>query len=262
MYPIIQIAGLSFPTYTLCAGLGLVVSTAVCCHLLLLKGMFSKYIYIILVGFIGVILGGRLFRILSLICISLYYTGQVNLVESMQTSGLVYFGGLLGFIFLIEFCCYIKHYNFSDISDILAIIIPLFHGFGRIGCFFAGCCYGIESDFFGVHYSVGSSHVIANRIPVQLFESVFEFLAFILLYIFYRKIVSINNFLSNKLLHLYLLFYSVARFLFEFIRGDAERGYFNFISFSQVFCIIILLYIILKDLYTYFKWKGLNKCLH
>ena len=63
-------------------------------------------------------------------------------------------------------------YNLTHIYNMIAPAIPLFHGFGRIGCLFAGCCYGIELKQPIVFMNV----VRINRVPTQLLEALFEFL--------------------------------------------------------------------------------------
>lgn len=55
-------------------------------------------------------------------------------------------GGLFGALLMVYLICRIRKQNFADLSDILTVGIPLFHCFGRVGCFFAGCCYGVESN--------------------------------------------------------------------------------------------------------------------
>ena len=68
--------------------------------------------------------------------------------------GMVFYGGFIGgALGVIKKKKKIdKSLNTNEFLDIYAVLIPLFHTFGRIGCFLGGCCYGIESDFgFTVH---------------------------------------------------------------------------------------------------------------
>lgn len=88
--------------------------------------------------------------------------------------------------------------------------------------FFSGCCYGIESDVFGIFtYSIYADPMETNRIPVQLIEAGMEFLIFLFLH-FYK---------GNRL-YAYFGMYSIGRFLLEFLRGDEQRGIF-ILSTSQ-----------------------------
>jgi phosphatidylglycerol:prolipoprotein diacylglycerol transferase len=64
-----------------------------------------------------------------------------------------------------------KH-RFKDMLDIAACCVPLAHGIGRLGCFFAGCCHGAETDaWYGVEMLTESGW--RRVVPIQLFEAVF-----------------------------------------------------------------------------------------
>ena len=136
---------------------------------------------------------------------------------------------------MFTFSCKLDGVSNKFINDILIIApacITLAHGLGRIGCFFAGCCYGVETDsIFGVKFP----HLDHNVYPTQLYEAMFL--------IILTAILSLLAFkYKNKYtMPIYLASYGVFRFLIEFLRGD-DRGAFLFgiISPSQVFSIICL----------------------
>ena len=73
---------------------------------------------------------------------------QLSLVEILQ-GGFVFYGGLLGG--LLGLIVYSKQFkvDVKDYADIFATVLPLGHCFGRIGCTFAGCCYGIPYNGWG-----------------------------------------------------------------------------------------------------------------
>ena len=112
-------------------------------------------------------------------------------------------------------------------------MIPLFHAFGRIGCFFMGCCYGKESSLLGIEFEnspIAPNHV--PLIPVQLFEAAAELLLFFFTaFSAYRKK---NGFF---LLGIWLVAYGLIRFVTEFFRGDDYRGFIGALSLSQVISI-------------------------
>ena len=149
---------------------------------------------------------------------------------------MTFYGGLVGGIavFLIGYVLVIRRkYPDSDfINDIMVIApagIAVAHAFGRIGCFMAGCCYGIETDSpLGVRFP-GMEH---NVYPTQLFEAISLFLLFGLLYYlaFYKR--------TKHTLSVYLIGYGVWRFLIEFIRGDDRGAYMLGLSPSQWFSIV------------------------
>ena len=122
--------------------------------------------------------------------------------------------------------------------DLYVPIFPLFHTFGRIGCFFAGCCYGIECEVGYAHKH--SNGVIINRFPVQLLEAGLNFLLFLFIFMCF-----IRGIRKGRLLQIYLLVYPVIRFCDEFLRGDAIRGKILFFSTSQWISIILFAFAII-----------------
>ena len=104
--------------------------------------------------------------------------------------------------------------------------VALAQGFGRIGCFLAGCCYGKETEsVFSVIFQ--NSEYAPNHvalIPMQLYSGGLDFLHFLLLLLIAR-----NKKEDGQVTACYLIFYSIGRFVIEFFRGDIIRG--NFVDF-------------------------------
>jgi phosphatidylglycerol---prolipoprotein diacylglyceryl transferase len=151
--------------------------------------------------------------------------------------GLVFYGGVIAAVPVGIW--YVKKHNLPvwQTADIIAPYAALGHAFGRLGCFFAGCCYGAPCSG-PVCITFNDPHSLAPLgvplFPTQLMESGGEFLVFGLLLVLrrYKKF-------DGQLFWLYLVFYAVLRFTLEFFRGDADRGvYFNgLISTSQIIAI-------------------------
>ena len=115
------------------------------------------------------------------------------------------------------------------------MMIPLFHFFGRLGCFTAGCCYGVEWEHGIVYeHSILESANHVARFPVQLVEAVLNLMLFFLLFYLYKRGKA-----THKILLLYLLIYPVYRFILEFFRGDTYRGFVGFMSTSQFISVIL-----------------------
>jgi phosphatidylglycerol:prolipoprotein diacylglycerol transferase len=194
---------------------------------------YVETIYFLLAAYIGAVLGSHLLYIL----VNYKYIGTkqpfVDFVR-LFFSGSVFYGGLIGGIG-ITYILRKKFTHYNQIVEIVTVSIPLFHFFGRIGCFFNGCCFGVES-FFGVKFN--SSYIEAangiKRLPIQLIEAAFNIILFVLLYK-----LSKQKIFKNKLLYVYLLAYSIGRFIFEFYRGDIYRGIYFHLSTSQIMSIII-----------------------
>lgn len=101
--------------------------------------------------------------------------------------------------------------EFNKTLCVAPICITIAHAFGRIGCLMAGCCYGKASNSGFTIYNHG-----AERIPVQLYESLFLFALFgVLSYLFLKKRCNIT-------MSIYLIAYGIWRFFIEFLRTDAR----------------------------------------
>ena len=125
---------------------------------------------------------------------------------------------------------------FLDYFDLAAPSIALAQGFGRIGCFLAGCCYGKETTSrFGVVFPQGSLAPSGVKlIPTQLLSSAGDFVITVVLLIFYRKSRH-----KGDVGALYMLLYGVGRFVLEFFRAD-DRGAIGVLSTSQLISIVIV----------------------
>ena len=111
--------------------------------------------------------------------------------------------------------------------------------------FFAGCCYGKETDsFHGVQLPQPSHPVY----PTQLYEAVFLLiLFFICFYLLLKK-----DFIHN--LSLYLISYGIFRYFLEYLRGDNRGELIGLITPSQFWSLLmillgIILIFVIKNLY-------------
>lgn len=128
--------------------------------------------------------------------------------------------------------------------DLFIIGFGVFHFFGRIGCFFGGCCHGRLCSF-GIKYGnvyagTGFPTYFINRkiFPVQIAEA-FAILLFTLAAFFIFK----NQFRDGTAFLFYLTSYSVFRFAIEFARGDADRPFASGFSEAQWTAAALLLLI-------------------
>jgi phosphatidylglycerol:prolipoprotein diacylglycerol transferase len=192
----------------------------------------------LLLSFIGMALGAKFFGFLTGIYRDIGL-GKPVTIESIQDTGIVYYGGLLGLTGAYALILRSKRNTLDQHSlDVLAVCIPLFHSISRIGCFLSGCCYGkIHSGLLAVRYMlhIGGQIDVHSRIPVQLLESLFEFLVFLYLLLLLRQ----TQWRTRGILPRYFAIYSIGRYFLEFLRGDIRRGVINHISFSQVICVVI-----------------------
>ena len=152
-----------------------------------------------------------------------------------EFGGMTFIGGLIGGVlsFLVGYFVFrpMLDGRLVDIISLLPCCIVIAHAFGRIGCFFAGCCYGKPTDsFLGVKFPFLSYKVHAT----QLYEAAFLFALFAVMLILYLK----KGFKHN--LSLYLLTYGIFRFLIEFLRGDDRGSFVAGISPSQFWSIVMI----------------------
>ena len=154
---------------------------------------------------------------------------QLSLVDVIK-GGFVFYGGFIGgFAGLLIYCKQFKM-RLSQFADIYATVIPLGHAIGRVGCYFAGCCYGMPYDgplHVVYHETVGMTPLETPLFPVQLLEAACLLVLFAIL-----AVVFLRGH-KGKTPWLYCIFYGVIRFVVEFFRGDGERGVFLGISTSQ-----------------------------
>lgn len=252
MIPNFELFGKPLSAYLIIALIGIFVTLFFTYRLAQKKGLDEiSVLFIMLLAFAGALIGGHLLygvTNIRLIADLIQNPAQISSFNDFINSiavifgGSVFYGGLLGG--LLTAYCYIRKTKlpFSDYSDLCTLAIPLFHIFGRIGCFLSGCCYGIEwSHGIVYRYSVIESANHVPRLPVQLIEATGNLLIFILLLVLYQK-----NRGKGKLLYTYLLIYPVMRFTLEFFRGDEIRGFFAGLSTSQWISIILFLFAAVK----------------
>ena len=154
----------------------------------------------------------------------------------VDQGGLMFYGGLILAIVVFFVWCIVKKEHPLALGDLLCTVIPLGHAFGRIGCFFYGCCYGRDSDAWcAVTFPMGSpswfehGRRMVSVLPTQLFEAAALLALFAILVFVYRRA-------RCHTAGLYLMGYAVIRFGMEYLRGDPRAAVGPF-SISQTISI-------------------------
>ena len=177
-----------------------------------------------------------------------YYSQSLSLIREKAFSSVVFYGGAIMLIFALWY--YVRHYHLNG-ETVIELFVPasaLFMTFARTGCFMAGCCYGIEVSW-GVVFPEGSlAPAGVPLFPSQLAEAAGHLLLFFLF-------LSVKDKLRKKrdLLILYLGGYAVMRFILEYFRGDANRGFLLGLSTSQWISLLLLLVVVIytfRNIYT------------
>lgn len=179
---------------------------------------------------------------------------DINYLNTLIQGGFVFYGGLIGgFLGLymagkihkIDYTMYLRHNIF---------LLPLAHAFGRIGCFCAGCCYGKEcSGPFCVVFPVNSfAKPLVPLFPVQLLESFLLFVLAISLYLYQRRKG------VRYSIEIYIVSYSVIRFILEYFRGDIQRGNIYIFTTSQIISIVLLLIVGIRRIIISKQYQSKN----
>ena len=181
-------------------------------------------------------------------------------VIRVDQGGLMFYGGLILALVVFFGWCVFKKEKVLELADLLATVIPLGHAFGRIGCFFYGCCYGRLSDsavavafprqspawYEQMHAGLipASAQSALPVLPTQLFESAAVFALFLILFaVYWRTYVARGDGRpprSGIPTGCYFIGYALERFAMEFLRGD-PRAAVGPLSISQTISLAMLL---------------------
>lgn len=189
--------------------------------------LYNLAIFVLLFGW----LGGKI-----LFCIVEIKDFIKSPLAVLGSEGFVVYGGILSGILTIVIYCKIKKLDFLSYIDVIATATPINQALGRVGCFLAGCCYGRETtSHFGVVFPEGCMAPAGVKLlPTQLFSAAGDFLLFIVLFILINKKQK-----RGTCTAVYLIGYSIGRFIVEIFRNDA-RGAVGSLSTSQFISLFML----------------------
>lgn len=179
---------------------------------------------------IAAILGSRLFYVAT--SPGIYLKDPFEILK-IWNGGLVFYGGFIAALVTGVIYLKVKNIPVWKTADIMAPSVALAHFFGRIGCFFAGCCYGKYCD---LPWAVTFSHpdsLAPTGIPLhptQLYESLSNLAIFLFLF-FFRKYKKYDG----QIFWMYVLLYGITRNVIETFRADFRGEFFyGILSISQV----------------------------
>jgi len=199
-----------------------------------IKVKFDDYITFLI---LGIIIGGRLGYIFFY-NFGYYSTNLLDIFKIWQ-GGMSFHGGLLGIITVSIWFAKKNNQNALIYLDIVSIVAPIGIFFGRIANFINSELYGTETSiFWGVKFVQIDN---LYRHPSQLYEAFFEGLILFIILLYFRNkgFLKKPGFISG----LFLIFYSIFRFLIEFFRvPDEQLGYLIFnLTMGQIISFIFLL---------------------
>ena len=199
-----------------------------------IKEKFDDYVtYLIL----GIIIGGRLGYVIFYDLD--YYLGNLIEILKIWRGGMSFHGGLIGIVIVSIWFSKKNNHNTFKYLDIVAIVAPIGIFFGRLSNFINSELYGLETQ---VPWSVKFIKIDnLYRHPSQLYEAFFEGIILFIILIYFRNkgLLKIPGFISS----LFLIFYSIFRFVIEFFRvPDEQLGYLLFnLTMGQVISIFFLI---------------------
>jgi phosphatidylglycerol:prolipoprotein diacylglycerol transferase len=252
MHPVLfRLGPLTVHTYGVLVAIGFLVGILFAARQAKKEGipsdkMLDLGFYLILSAIVGS-------RLLFIVVNARHYIASPLDIFKLWEGGLVFYGGILLAVPTGIWYVTRNRLGLWKTADICAPAIAIGHAFGRLGCFSAGCCYGkgAASLPWAVVFTDPNCLAPTNVAlhPTQLYESAGELINFLIL-ISLRKYKTLNG----QIFMSYLILYSVLRFIVEFFRGDAERG-FIFLNFSVSQGISIMMLLTGVIVLSVLRWK-------
>jgi len=236
VHPIfIRLGPLDIHTYGVLVAIGFIVGLAVAGRRARSEGIPAEQIsdlgiWLIIAG----MLGGKLFHIIFFW--DDFVAGwHADGVRSLR-GGFVFYGGFILATVAAVVYAHRKRLPLAKLLDIFSPSVALGHAFGRMGCFFNGCCYGKPCALpWAVTFP--PPHMMAG-IPVhptEIYEALGNLAIFAGLSLFYR-----HKRFDGQVFWLYALSYGVLRLVVEFFRGDYYAFYFGGLTIGQIVAITMV----------------------
>lgn len=235
MLPYISIGNKIIPTYGICMAVGILAAALIAVKRTKKANKDINSLIVIAAFAIGCgLFGAKLLYIITSYGIGRAFNeilaGNLNAITS---GGQVFYGGLIAGAAGAFLGAAVAREKVFEYCGILVPCVPIGHLFGRIGCFMAGCCYGVPYDgVFSVTFPAAG--VLHGVFPIQLFEALINLGIFFYLIYFAKR-----NTVKYGVLFSYLMLYAVSRFILEFFRGDLIRGFAVGLSTSQWISIVL-----------------------
>ncbi|OGX05491.1 MAG: prolipoprotein diacylglyceryl transferase [Omnitrophica bacterium RIFCSPLOWO2_12_FULL_50_11] len=211
MYPtLFSYAPLTIHSYGVMVGIGILIAIYVLRQNAQQLGVPPNLVvdlalFVVFLGF----LGARIFYV------GLYWdyfrAAPLEIIQIWK-GGLVWYGGLAGGLIGFYLFTWFKRLPLMALLDLFVPAVALAQGFGRMGCFLNGCCFGIKTNVPWAVQFPFSDHSIH---PTQLYESGFCFVLAGFLFLLWR-----SRLRPGLVSFTYFLAYPAGRFFLEFLRGD------------------------------------------
>ncbi len=192
-------------------------------------------LYVIVAGLIGA-------RLTYVVLNWSFYLQHPFEIVQVWEGGLVFYGGFVASAAAV--IMYTRRHRdtlrLGQLADLMAPALCIGHFFGRLGCFCAGCCYGMPSDLPWAVRFVNPKALAPTGIllhPAQLYEA---FANMALFFVLDRYRVR-GGPKDGQVFALYLMLYAALRFVIELFRGDDRGGFLWGLSPSQLVAAVLFI---------------------
>lgn len=199
--------------------------------------LFNLTFYSVLAG----ILGAKL--LLIVVDWRTYLANPVEILGTLRSAGVLMGGVLAGALTFVFYC---RRYDLPlwELADAISAPLVFAQAMGRLGCFSAGCCWGVPLDAsnpIAITFTDAQARAQTGvpldvaLFPSQLAEMFYDLGLVVLLSFMWRR----SPKPAGVVFWTYVLLYSLGRATIEFWRGDAHRGvYFgDLVSTSQMIAV-------------------------
>ncbi len=245
--PLFEIFGKGVYAYGICMAVGIILCFGFLLFTMWKKKFSDKSTNAVLI--IGVF--GTAFGIFMAMLVQSILNYAADPSKPFRLAGMTFMGGLLGGVvsFLAVWNLYVyvvgprtkwkwlksdnMNAGLADALPFIPIGIAIAHAFGRLGCNFAGCCYGAATD--GSWGLACAAYDSTLRVPTQLFEMCFLLiLAGVMAWLYFRYKFDYN-------FGVYAIAYGIWRFILEFFRDDDRGALILGLQPSQFWSILMVL---------------------
>ncbi|MEQ9426255.1 MAG: prolipoprotein diacylglyceryl transferase [Cyclobacteriaceae bacterium] len=169
-----------------------------------------------------------------------YYFASVDRLLKNFRTGFVFYGSLLFAVPSVIWFFRKNQLPVLPMLDIVAVAGVILHAFGRMGCFLAGCCYGLPTDgplYVEFTNELSKAPLNQHLHPTQLYSITLLLCILVVLLMFKR-----HQRFTGQLFLIYIALYAIGRGIIEVFRGDEERGYIiqDYLTHSQFISLMLV----------------------
>ncbi len=224
------IFGFSVHWYGIMIALGIIFAVLLAFYTFKFRSLKNDYIFELLLWMIvPAVIGARLYYLI--------FNGGPWGWEAfaLWNGGLAVYGSIIGGAVGAIIFCLVRKQNFLNVADVVVPCLALGQAFGRIGCCFAGCCYGIETTNPALMHFPFSLNIDGTwHLATNLYESFFDFIICLVLVLVLRKVQTKGVIFGG-----YLVLYGILRAVLESFRDAHEALFIGSVKVSLLLSILI-----------------------